>query len=172
MLHQFESEGKKVLLGACGDKIYRYREETSEWSLIAEGLFNLDEFGYSASMQSVADTYDLKATRWEVVVIDGYCIMNNGVDLPLYYREDWPCAFPLFSLRERGIVRVGTISEFDGRLFISDVEYFDETIQYNFSYFMGASSFPYGLPEHFNDYDDYVTTYKVPHNRVFFLAIS
>ena len=73
------------------------------------------------------------------------------------------CAFPLFSLRERGIVRVGTISEFDGRLFIADVEYFDETIENNFSYFMGAASYPYDIPEFFHDYDDYVTTYKVPH---------
>jgi hypothetical protein len=163
MLHQFQSEGKKVLVSACADKIYRFKEETDEWVMIAEGLFNLDELGYSDTKHAVVDKYDLKPTRWEVVTIDGYCIMNNGVDLPLYYRDGWPCAFPLFSLRERGIIRVGTISEFDGRLFIADIEYFDETIENNFSYFMSAASFPYDIPENFYDYDDYVTTYKVPH---------
>lgn len=163
MLHQFESEGKKVLVAACADKIYRFREDSDEWVLIAEGLFNLDEIGYSETKKATVEKYNLKPTRWEVVTIDGYCIMNNGIDLPLWYRDGWPCAFPLFSLRERGIVRVGTISEFDGRLFIADVEYFDETIENNFSYFMGAANFPYDIPEFFYDYDDYVTTYKVPH---------
>lgn len=163
MIHQFESEGKKVLIAACADKIYRLNESSNEWVLVAEGLFNLDEANYTSTMTSAATNYELKAKRWEVVTIDGYAIINNGVDLPLMYRDGWPCAFPLFSLRERGIVRVGTISEFDGRLFIADVEYFDETIINNFEYFMGAAPFPYALPESFSDYDTYTTTYKVPH---------
>lgn len=163
LLHQFESEGEKVLIAGAGDKLYSFNESTNTWSKIAEELFNLDEINYTSTMTSIATNYGLKAKRWEVVSIDGYCIINNGVDLPLYYRNGWPCAFPLFSLRERGIVRVGTISEFDGRLFIADVEYFDETIDNNFSYFMGQSSFPYYLPEAFSGYDSYTTTYRVPH---------
>ena len=164
LLHQFESEGEKVLIAASGDKLYRLNDSTAEWKMIAEGLWNIDEIGYSDTKKSIAETYGLVAKRWEAVVIDGYIILNNGVDLPLFYRADYSCAFPLFSLRERGIVRVGTISEFDGRLpFIGDIEYFDETIQYNFSYFMGASSYPYDIPEFFYDYDAYVTTYTVPH---------
>ena len=163
LLHQFESEGEKILVAGAGDKLYSFSESTHTWSVIAEELFNLDEINYTQAMTNASGLYGLKAKRWEVVTIDGYCIFNNGVDLPLFYRNGWPCAFPLFSLRERGIVRVGTISEFDGRLFIADVEYFDETIENNFSYFMGASSFPYYLPESFSDYFHYTTTYTVPH---------
>lgn len=162
LIHQFEANSKKVLVAAAGDKIYRLGDDNT-WVMIAEGLFNLDEINYSSIMTTAADDYKLKAKSWEVVLIDGYIIINNGVDLPLMYREDWACAFPLFSLRERGIVRVGTISEFDGRLFIADVEYFDETIEYNYSYFMQAAIYPYYIPEAFTDYSYYTTTYRVPH---------
>ena len=87
MLHQFESEGKKVLVAACADKIYRFQEDSNDWVLIAEGLFNLDELNYTDTKKDIVEKYNLKPTRWEVVTIDGYCIMNNGVDLPLYYRD-------------------------------------------------------------------------------------
>lgn len=177
LLFQFNSNEKKVLVGGAGDKLYRFDSPSSSWVKIAEDLYNIDNIG-------VSPTHGLQAKRWECVAIDGYCIFNNGVDLPLFYREDWPCAFPLFSLRERGIVRVGTISEFDGRLFVADVEYFDETIENNYEYFMSAASYPFGLPEKFvinadqqdidnghaqyinqiiNAYDAYITTYRVPH---------
>jgi len=164
LLFQFESEGDKVLVCASGDTLYRFRESSNEWEEIAYDLCNIDGlYPNSPATQATVENYNLNARRWEAVAIDGYCIINNGVDLPMIYRGDWPCAFPMFSLRERGIVRCGTIAEFDGRLFIGNVEYFDENITHNFEYFMGASSFPYGLPELFNEYDDYVTTYTVPH---------
>lgn len=163
LLHQFDSEGKKVLICAAADKLYRLVEETQTWKVIAEGLINIDHLGYNTETQEAVDKYKLEPVRWEVVAIDGYCIFNNGVDLPLYYREDWPCAFPLFSLRERGIIRCGTIAEFDGRLFIADVEYIDESIQYNFSYFMSTAYSPYMIPEIFDEFDDYFYSYRVPH---------
>lgn len=167
LLDQFESEGKNVIVAGAGDKLFRFREDTNQWVEIAKGLYNLDEFNYDAEQIFVANRYKLKARRWESIAIDGYIIFNNGVDLPLYYREDWPCAFPMYSIRERGIVRAGTITEFDGRLFVADVEYFDETIQYNFSYFMATASSPYKPPENFADYDVYTTTYRVPHTIEF-----
>ncbi len=163
LLTQFESGGKRILIGSAGDKIYKLDESNSEWVKIAEGLVNIDRHNHDQIMNDVIDIYGKKPIKPEVVVIDGYCIINNGVDLPLMYRDGWPCAFPLFSLRERGIIRVGTISEFDGRLFIADVEYFDETVDYNFSYFMSSASFPYYLPEAFDEFDEYTTTYVVPH---------
>ncbi len=167
LLKQFSSEGNMYLVAASGDKVYVLNESSKQWKVIAENLYNIDEFNYSSKQASTAAFYGLKAKKIEVVAIDGYLIINNGLDLPLYYRPDWPCAFPMFSLRERGIIRVGTISEFDGRLFIADVEYFDESIDNNFTYFMGASESPYRPPEEFFDYDTYTFTYRVVHTIEF-----
>lgn len=155
LLFQFNSNEKKVLVGAAGEKLFRFNDDTNNWVKIAEGLYNIDDIGVNPAL-------GLKAKRWECIAIDGYCIFNNGVDLPLFYRDGWPSAFPLFSLRERGIVRVGTISEFDGRLFIADIEYFDETIANNFEGFMSTALEPFGVPEAYSNYNN-VTTYRVPH---------
>jgi hypothetical protein len=170
MLEQFESEGKNVLVASAADKIYRYDEGTEDWKVIAKGLYNLDKLNYDSLQLWCANPshgYGLTARRWECIAIDGYIIFNNGIDLPLYYREDWPCAFPMFSLRERGIIRAGTISEFDGRLFLADVEYFDETVINNFDYYMSSSISPYHPPEHHADYDTHIHTYRVPHTIEF-----
>lgn len=134
LLYQFSSEEKEVLIAAAGRKIFRYNERLEEWVTIAENLQSIDYQSYEHPA----------AIRWEAVAIDGYLILNNGVDLPLFYREDWPCAFPMYSVRERGIIRVGTIAEFDGRLWMADVEYFEERV---FTSWMNLSDEPYGCPE-------------------------
>lgn len=153
LIHQFASEDKQVLVAAAGDKLYRLDESTMQWTEIATGLQSID----IAPAAGVPE-----ARRWEAVAIDGYCIFNNGVDLPLFYREDWPCAFPMYSLRERGIIRCGTIAEFDGRLWIADIEYIDDLW---FGDLMRGASQPYGVPEleatHSFNYTD--ATYRVPH---------
>ena len=134
LLYQFSSEEKEVLIAAAGRKIFRYNERLGQWVTIAENLQSLDHQSYEHP----------DAIRWEAVPIDGYLILNNGVDLPLFYREDWPCAFPMYSVRERGIIRVGTIAEFDGRLWMADVEYFEERV---FDSWMNLADEPYGCPE-------------------------
>lgn len=163
LIHQFESDEELTLVASSADKIYRYTEATG-WKVIAEGLHNLDninlpyEGANSGGVLNRINDYvttngAFKAIRWEVLSIDGYCIFNNGVDLPLYYRSSWPCAFPMFSLRERGIIRVGTISEFDGRLFLGNIEYINEDDSANQDYsanlydYLRFSNIPYYLPE-------------------------
>ncbi len=162
LIHQFESDDELVLVAASADKIYRY-SVASGWMCIASGLHNIDKINLPYEGQTtgelgrinnyVSTEGELKSIRWEVVSIDGYCIFNNGVDLPLYYRGSWPSAFPMFSLRERGIIRVGTITEFDGRLFLANIEYFDESdsSQQDFSLnlydFLKFANSPYFIPE-------------------------
>lgn len=180
LIHQFESDGELVLVASSADKIYRYTD-ASGWMVIASDLHNIDNINLPYEGETtgelgrinthVTNNGPFNPIRWEVVSIDGYCIFNNGVDLPLYYRGSWPSAFPMFSLRERGIVRVGTISEFDGRLFLGDIKYFDESDSSNqdysenlYEYLKWADS-PYFLPEGY--YLGQPSCYSSPHTLEF-----
>lgn len=150
LLFQFLSNEEQVLIAASGDKVYRLFEDTETWEVIAEGLQYLD-----------SPSYDCAPRRWEALSIDGYCILNNGADLPLIYRNGWTCAYPIYGIRERGIVRCGTIAEFDGRLWLGDVTYLDENTNPDaFKQWMQNASRPYGIPEK----ESFSTpTYNSPH---------
>lgn len=52
--------------------------------------------------------------RWEAVPINGYLIMNNGVDLMITYRVEDAFVKPIYQLREQGIAAVNTIWEAPG----------------------------------------------------------
>lgn len=151
LVFQFLSDEKLVLIAASGDKIYRLNEDTETWVVIAQGLQYLD-----------SPSYDCEPRRWEALSIDGYCILNNGADLPLIYRSEWTCAYPIYGIRERGMVRCGTIAEFDGRLWLGDVTYLDEDSNPDaFKQWMQNASQPYGIPEK----ESFSTpTYNSPHS--------
>mgnify|MGYP003644600793 CR=1 FL=1 len=61
-------------------------------------------------------------TRWEAITLGGYAVLNNGVDLPLTYREEWEDAVPLYGLREIGVVSVGCIAEYGGYMLCADIK--------------------------------------------------
>ena len=151
LVYQFLSEEELVLVAASGDKIYRLNESTESWVVIAEGLQYID-----------SPTHVVEPRRWEALSIDGYCIFNNGADLPLIYRNGWSCAYPIYGIRERGIIRCGTISEFDGRLWLADMTYIDEDNNPDaFKEWMQNATEPYGLPEN----ESFSTpTYNSPHS--------
>jgi hypothetical protein len=151
LVYQFLSDEELVIVAASGDKIYRLNESTETWVVIAEGLQYID-----------SATHVVEPRRWEVLSIDGYCIFNNGADLPLIYRNGWSCAYPIYGIRERGIVRCGTITEFDGRLWLADMTYIDEDSDPDaFTDWMQNATEPYGLPEN----ESFSTpTYNSPHS--------
>ena len=64
--------------------------------------------------------------RWEAISLSGYAVMNNGIDLPIAYREEWEDAKPVYGLRELGIVTVGCIAEFGGYMLCADLRELDE----------------------------------------------
>lgn len=64
--------------------------------------------------------------RWESVALNGYAVVNNGIELPFVYREEWEEAVPLYALRELGVVNVGCIVEYGGYLVCADVTEFTE----------------------------------------------
>jgi hypothetical protein len=64
--------------------------------------------------------------RWEAISLSGYAVINNGIDLPIAYREEWEDAKPVYGLRELGIVTVGCIAEFGGYMLCADLRELDE----------------------------------------------
>jgi hypothetical protein len=150
LVYQFLSDEEQVLIAASGSKIYRLNESTENWEIIAQGLQYLD-----------SQNHVVQPRRWEALSIDGFCILNNGADLPLIYRNGWSCAYPIYGIRERGIIRCGTIAEFDGRLWLGDVTYIDEdNVAGAFNNWMQNATQPYGLPEA----ESFSTpTYNSPH---------
>ncbi len=78
------------------------------WKTIATGLHYLDDEAKGVR-------------RWECVEVSGYCIFNNGYDLPLIYKSGWDKAHLLYGIRENSIASVGTIQSYDGRLVCADI---------------------------------------------------
>ena len=73
------------------------------------------------SYGSLVSPFEGGAYRWEIVDVQNHIIINNGVDLPIVYKSEWPVAEPLYSLRENGVIAVGTIGVFQDRLFCADL---------------------------------------------------
>ena len=104
------------------------------------------------SWKLIGSGYSHKGNRWEAVNINGYTIFNNGYDLPFAYRIEWEEVKPLNNLREAGIVNVGSITEYNGILLLSDVTELEE-VEYWFSNpdkIVGSSWNPYGIVTNVN----------------------
>lgn len=82
------------------------------------------------------------ANRWEAVSLNGYGILNNGVDLPLSYRVEDLTATPIYELREQGIAQVGHIQEFGAYLLCMDLK---EIAAEDFEDWMNDAPDPYGI---------------------------
>jgi hypothetical protein len=67
------------------------------------------------------DPFEGGAYRWEFVEIRNHLIINNGIDLPIVYKSEYDLAYPLYGLRENGVMSVGTIANFQDRLFCGDL---------------------------------------------------
>lgn len=59
--------------------------------------------------------------RWEAVDVNGWCVLNNGLNLPVTYRAGDAAVKPIYELRELGIACVGTIAIHAGILCCMDV---------------------------------------------------
>lgn len=61
------------------------------------------------------------AQRWECELINGYLVLNNGVDLPVTYRVEENSVRPIYEMRELGIASVGNITTINSLLVCGDV---------------------------------------------------
>ena len=84
------------------------------------------------------DPFEGGAYRWEFAEIQNHLVINNGVDLPIVFKSEYDQAYPLYGLRENGVISVGTIANFQDRLFCGDLtmisggydEWFEESDPY------------------------------------------
>ncbi len=88
------------------------------WELIYTFTNHMDA---KESDGTLKDPFEGGAYRWEFAEIQNHLIINNGVDLPIVYKSEYDQAYPLYGLRENGVVSVGTISNFQDRLFCGDL---------------------------------------------------
>ena len=86
------------------------------------------------------DPFEGGAYRWEFAEIRNHLVINNGVDLPVVYKGEYTQAYPLYGLRENGVMSVGTISNFQDRLFCGDLT----MISTGFETWFEEASDPYG----------------------------
>jgi hypothetical protein len=111
------------------------------WQKIYEFDRHMDVFDNNDSNLS---PFEGGAYRWEIVDVQNHVVINNGVDLPIIYKSEWSFAVPLYSLRENGVISVGTISAFQDRLFCADLTVLESGYDTLFQDF----SDPYGhLPD-------------------------
>lgn len=115
--------GERVFLGASQTKIKRFNATLGVWETIGTG-FSSD------------------GLRWQMVVINGYAIFNNAVDLPVVYRVEWRTTLPIYELREVGVASVGRIADYNGFLFVLDITRVRSDQLNNW---MSTASAPYGI---------------------------
>lgn len=125
MLHMMRRpNGKTAILAASGDKLYRF-------FALEDPLYFVDEYMEDDCVYidcEMADWIEIgsgfnttESHRWEVVDLNGYAVLNNGVDLPVTYRVEDYAVKPLYQLREQGVASVGTIAEYNGMLICADI---------------------------------------------------
>lgn len=127
--------GDKVVIGLGRTVIKRFQVLSGTWDTIGSG-------------------YSANGKRWQVETINGTLVLNNGVDLPVYYNYGDAAVTPLKELREVGVASVGRIKECNGFLIIADVT---EVIDYQLDAWMRG-------------YADFTVTLVVPEAATFAMA--
>ena len=91
---------------------------------------------------SYKDPYEGGAYRCEFVEVKNHLVINNGVDLPIIFAggTEYTQAYPLYGLRENGVMSVGTIGVFQDRLFCADLT----VISSGYDEWFEQASDPYG----------------------------
>lgn len=147
-IHQFPgTNGTPVLIAISGPNVWRlfssadtyakdYQNSAARYATNLQGeeywvgagedfywkqIYVFESFMDQTYNGDLVDPFEGGAYRWEIVDVQNHVIINNGVDLPIVYKSEYDRAEPLYSLRENGIVSVGTIGEFQDRLFCADL---------------------------------------------------
>lgn len=117
--------GKFAFICGTKTKLWRY--------------FGLEEGGYAEDYVEddyvddnpgewilIGSGFSPNGRRWESYNINGYLVLNNGVDLPMTYRFDDFEVKPIYELRENGVAAVDTISELNGILYLCGIKQITE----------------------------------------------
>lgn len=79
-----------------------FDDNPGEWLMIGSGFSEVDKDGIP--------------TRWQPVDLNGYVVLNNGVDLPVLYRVEESEVTPIYELRELGVASIGSMFELENYL--------------------------------------------------------
>ena len=123
--------------GTYRDEYFNNEGEDFTWEVIYTFPNHMDAKEEDGTYK---DPFEGGAYRWEFVELRNHLIINNGVDLPIVYKSEYSQAYPLYGLRENGIVSVGTISGFQDRLFCADLR----VISSGFDTWFENAENPYG----------------------------
>lgn len=80
----------------------------------------------SVAWKEIGSGFSANARRWECETLNGYLIINNGVDLPMTYRITDDSVQPIYELRELAVASVGTIAVQNGHLLCMDIKQLKE----------------------------------------------
>ncbi len=94
-------DGTRAIVAASATLIKYYETATDDWVAIGSG-FTVGQ-------------------PWQCEVLAGYIILNNAVNLPVWWAIGEGSVLPIHELRENGIASVGRIGSYNGFLFVGDV---------------------------------------------------
>ena len=108
-----------------------------------------DIFRFDATLRiwtNIGTGYDLNARRWQLVVVNGVAVFNNGSDLPVSWEVGDLTVTPLYELRESGFARVETIENYENFLVCSGMTELNDTTDFmnNFALYVPAGQDAYG----------------------------
>jgi hypothetical protein len=122
MFEATRPNGDRAIVAASKTTIYRFDYATGTWLTIGSG-------------------FSANTTYWEGEQLDGYLILNNGIDLPVTFRVESSAVSPIYEMRENGIASVGHISVHNGFLVCADIS---EVVSSYLPTLMNSAT-PYGL---------------------------
>ena len=118
--------GSKSIIAGTATTLWRYYGMEDPLYFDA-GYFDADYFDEElTAWRQIGSGFASNARRWECETLDGYLILNNGVDLPVQYRLTYNEVIPLYELRELAIASVGTIVVQNGHLLCMDIRQIKE----------------------------------------------
>ncbi|HLZ08877.1 MAG TPA: hypothetical protein VKT80_09840, partial [Chloroflexota bacterium] len=100
-------DGTRAVVGASATTIKVFNPSLGVWQIIGTG-------------------FNAAGLRWQAEAIGGYLILNNTVDLPVWYIAGQPAVTPLYELRDIGIATIGRISQLSGFLFGGNISFIDD----------------------------------------------
>lgn len=90
-------------------------------AIVACGKTKIKRFDYGAqSWIEIGSGFSPNGNRWKAIPIDGYLVLNNGVDLPVTFRVEDSAVTPMYELRQVGIASALHMEEYFGFLFFAN----------------------------------------------------
>lgn len=128
LTHEVKRPNKqKCVIVGTQSTLYRYFSQVGGGYFASDYYDPADYFNDNPGEWLVIGTgFSSSGNRWQAVDVNGYVILNNGVDLPVVYRVEWSAVVPLYELRELGVASVGVIFELESYLCAANVRQIQE----------------------------------------------